>query len=155
MGRKAITIIGFAGMAVSLGILGVITHFYSTKAEFLVVAVPIFILFLIFYITEAVGPGSTDFVYPVELFPTEDRASAQGFGTSVSRIGAILGITTFPIIVESVGFSFSLFLFTGLSIMGLLATVFLGIETKGKSLEEINMIEEEGPKKVSSSADAK
>jgi len=155
LGRKAITIIGFTGMAVSLGILGVITHFYSTKAEFLVVAVPIFILFLIFYVTEAVGPGSTDFVYPVELFPTEDRASAQGFGTSVSRIGAILGITTFPIIVASVGFSFSLFLFTGLSIIGLLATVFLGIETKGKSLEEINMIEEEGPKTVSSTADAK
>ena len=145
IGRKAITIIGFTGMVISLGILGVITHFYSTKAEFLIVAVPILIFFLIFYITEAIGPGTTDFVYPVELFPTEDRATAQGFGTSVSRIGAILGITAFPIIVADVGFSTSLFFFAGLSIIGLLTTIFLGIETKGKSLEEINMIEEQEP----------
>ncbi len=142
LGRKAITIIGFSGMVVSLGILGIITHFYTTKSEFLLVAAPLFVLFLIFYITEAIGPGSTDFVYPVELFPTEDRATAQGFGTSVSRIGAILGITTFPIIVADVGFSASLFFFTGLSIIGLLATIFLATETKGKSLEEINHIEE-------------
>ncbi len=142
LGRRIITIIGFSGMVISLGILGIITHFYSTKAEFLIAGIPIFIMFLIFYITEAIGPGSTDFVYPVELFPTEDRATAQGFGTSVSRIGAILGITTFPFIVTDFGFSMSLFFFTGFSVIGLLATIFLATETKGKSLEEINAIEE-------------
>ncbi|KPV46045.1 MULTISPECIES: MFS transporter [Acidiplasma] len=138
IGRKGITIIGFSGMAISLGLLGIITFYMPNKSAFISAGIPIFVLFLVFYITEAIGPGSTDFVYPVELFPTEDRATAQGFGTSVSRIGAILGITTFPFIVTAYGFSASLFFFTSLSIIGLMATIFLGTETMGKSLEEIN-----------------
>ncbi|MCL4312091.1 MAG: sugar porter family MFS transporter [Candidatus Thermoplasmatota archaeon] len=142
IGRKGITIIGFSGMVVSLAALGIITFYVPNKSAFITDGVLIFAMFLIFYVTEAIGPGSTDFVYPIELFPTEDRATAQGFGTSVSRIGAILGITTFPFIVSIYGFSTSLFFFTGLSVIGLLATVFLATETKGKTLEEINEIEE-------------
>ena len=142
LGRKGITIIGFTGMVISLAALGVVTLHIPDKAAFITAGGIIFALFLVFYITEAIGPGATDFVYPVELFPTEDRATAQGFGTSVSRIGAILGITTFPFIVSDYGFSTSLFFFTTLSLIGLLATIFLGIETKGKSLEEINREEE-------------
>jgi putative MFS transporter len=142
IGRKGITILGFSGMVVSLAALGIVTYYVPNKSAFITDGALIFALFLIFYITEAIGPGSTDFVYPVELFPTEDRATAQGFGTSVSRIGAILGITTFPFIVTAYGFSTSLFFFTGLAVVGLLATVFLGTETKGKTLEEINAEEE-------------
>ena len=148
IGRKGITILGFSGMVVSLAALGMVTYYVPNKSAFVTDGALIFVLFLIFYITEAIGPGSTDFVYPVELFPTEDRATAQGFGTSVSRIGAILGITTFPFIVTAYGFSTSLFFFTGLAVVGLLATVFLGTETKGKTLEEINA-EEEHPEKAS------
>ena len=132
-------------MVVSLAALGIVTYYVPNKSAFITDGALIFALFLIFYITEAIGPGSTDFVYPVELFPTEDRATAQGFGTSVSRIGAILGITTFPFIVTAYGFSTSLFFFTGLAVVGLLATVFLGTETKGKTLEEINAEEEHSP----------
>ena len=142
IGRKGITIIGFSGMVISLLSLGIITFYVPDRSAFITDGILIFALFLIFYITEAIGPGSTDFVYPVELFPTEDRASAQGFGTSVSRIGAILGITTFPFIVSIYGFSTSLFFFTGLSVIGLLATIFLATETKGKTLEQVNEIEE-------------
>ncbi|MCL4453258.1 MFS transporter [Ferroplasma sp.] len=142
IGRKGITIIGFSGMVVSLAALGIVTYYVPNKTAFVTEGALIFVLFLIFYITEAIGPGSTDFVYPVELFPTEDRATAQGFGTSVSRIGAILGITTFPFIVTAYGFSGSLFFFTALAVIGLLATIFLGTETKGKTLEEINAEEE-------------
>lgn len=142
IGRKGITIIGFSGMTISLMGLGIITYYVPTKSAFITYGALIFTLFLVFYITESIGPGSTDFVYPIELFPTEDRSTAQGFGTSVSRIGAILGITTFPFIVTAYGFSTSLFFFMALAIIGLLATIFLGTETKGKTLEEINEIEE-------------
>ncbi|WMT50439.1 MAG: MFS transporter [Ferroplasma sp.] len=149
IGRKGITIIGFLGMVISLAALGIVTYYVPNKSAFITDGALIFALFLLFYITEAIGPGSTDFVYPVELFPTEDRATAQGFGTSVSRIGAILGITTFPFIVSAYGFSTSLFFFTALALIGLLATIFLGTETKGKTLEEINT-EEEHPGNTSS-----
>ncbi len=136
LGRKTITLIGFIGETVSLVALGVITHFVPTAALALSIAPVIFGMFLLFEITQAIGPGSTDFVYPLELFPTTERATAQGFGTSVSRLGAILGITTFPFIVASFGISSSLFFFGLFAVIGLLATIFLGVETKGRTLEQ-------------------
>jgi putative MFS transporter len=141
LGRKTITIIGFAGMFISLLVLGITTLFVP-KSGWLGYSYIIFPMFFLFEVTQAIGPGSTDFVYPIELFPTNDRATAQGFGTSVSRIGAILGVTTFPFIVLDYGISSSLFFFMGFSLLGFLATVFLATETRGKTLEQINQIEE-------------
>lgn len=136
LGRKTITIIGFAGTTVSLIALAGITHFVAKAALALTAAPAVFAMFLLFEVTQAVGPGSTNFVYPLELFPTSERATAQGLGTSVSRVGAILGITTFPFIVSSFGISSSLFFFAAFSIIGLLVTVLLGVETKGRTLEQ-------------------
>lgn len=137
LGRKIITIIGFSGMGISLAVLAIVTHFVPKAGLAVTVAPLVFIMFLVFEITQAIGPGSTDFVYPLELFPTSERATAVGFGTSVSRVGAILGITTFPFIVSAYGISTSLLFFTGFAAIGLLSTLFLGVETKGRSLEDI------------------
>lgn len=136
LGRKTITLIGFTGTTISLISLALITHFVPKDALAASAAPAIFGMFLLFEVTQAVGPGSTNFVYPLELFPTTERASAQGFGTSISRIGAVLGITTFPFIVSSFGISSSLFFFAAFSIIGLMATVFLGVETRGRTLED-------------------
>ena len=57
-------------MVISLLSLGIITFYVPDKSAFITDGILIFALFLIFYITAAIGPGSTDFVYPVELFPT-------------------------------------------------------------------------------------
>ena len=137
LGRKTITMVGFSGMAISLSVLAVITHFVSRAGLAATVAPMVFVMFLMFEVTQAIGPGSTDFVYPLELFPTSERSTAVGFGTSVSRVGAILGITTFPFIVASYGISTSLLFFMGFAVIGVLSTLFLGTETKGKTLEEI------------------
>lgn len=40
------------------------------------------------------------FVYPNEIFPTEIRAIAVGIGTSMSRIGAVVGTYLVPISIE-------------------------------------------------------
>ena len=41
--------------------------------------------------------------YPGNAAIPKIRAAGQGFGTSVSRIGAILGLTAFPAIVAMAG----------------------------------------------------
>lgn len=139
LGRKMITMIGFAGMSFSLLILSIIA-FVLPKSAFSVgyAAVLVLTMFVIFEVTQTLGPGGTDFVYPQEIFPTSIRATGQGFGTSFSRIGAILGLTVFPILVSVSGLGLGLLFFFAFSVIGLLATLFLGIETMGKSLEEIN-----------------
>ncbi len=135
LGRRLITIIGFTGTTASLVILGIVTYFVPKFSIDAAIAPIIFGTFLVFELIQNVGPGTTDFVYPIELFPTSERATAQGFGTSVSRVGAVLGITTFPFIVLSFGISGSLFFFGAFALIGLLVTILLAPETGGKSLE--------------------
>jgi len=139
LGRKMITMIGFAGMSFSLLILAIVALVLPTSAFSVgYAAVLVLTMFIIFEVTQTLGPGGTDFVYPQEIFPTSIRATGQGFGTSFSRIGAILGLTAFPVLVSISGLGLGLLFFFAFSVLGLLATLFLGIETMGKTLEQIN-----------------
>lgn len=137
-GRKPVTILGFSGMSISLLVLSLIA-ISAPKEAFTAggFAVTIVAMYILFQLTQTWGPGGTDFIFPQELFPTSIRATGQGWGTSVSRIGAILGLVGFPQIVAAAGLGYGLLLFFGFSVVGLLATIFLGTETRGRTLEEI------------------
>ncbi|SDN26413.1 MFS transporter, putative metabolite transport protein [Streptomyces sp. cf386] len=74
-------------------------------------------------------------VYPSELFPTGVRATANGFATGASRIGAAIGTWGAPVVL---GHSTRLAMFLGALICGLgwLVSYRLAPETSGKSLAE-------------------
>lgn len=129
-GRKKVTAIGFAGMAFTL----VAAYFILVYAQSIAIFVALFILF---EISQEFGPGITNSIYPQELFPTSIRATAQGLGTTVSRVGALVGIALFSIISDIFGFGAGMLLLAVMSFLGLAVTVVLGVETKGKSLEEL------------------
>ena len=137
-GRKAITILGFSGMSVALIVLSLIA-ITTPKSAFTagVLGGVIVSMYILFELTQTLGPGGTDFVYPQELFPTNIRATGQGWGTSVSRIGAILGLVGFPEIVAAAGLGYGLLFFFIFAIIGLLSTILLAPETRDKSLEEL------------------
>ncbi len=137
-GRKTVTILGFAGMTLSLLVLTIVA-INIPRSAFAVgrYAITIVCMYALFQLTQTWGPGGTDFIFPQELFPTSIRATGQGWGTSVSRIGAILGLIGFPQLLAFAGLGYGLVLFLVFSVVGLLATVFLGVETKGRALEEI------------------
>ncbi len=137
-GRKPVTILGFAGMFISLLVLALIAMKTPTGA-FAVGATGVVIasMYILFELTQSWGMGSTDFVYGQELFPVSIRATGQGWGTSISRIGAILGLTTFPTIVALYGLGYGLLFFAIAGLLGLLLTIFMAPETKGKTLEEL------------------
>lgn len=141
-GRKAITILGFSGMAITLLVLSIVA-IRVPKSAFTVgiFGTIIIAMYVLFELTQTWGPGSTDFVFPQELYPTSIRATGQGWGTSVSRVGAILGLVGFPELVVFAGLGYGLLLFFVFAVIGLLATVFLGIETKGRTLEEVEEAE--------------
>ncbi len=137
-GRKPVTILGFAGMFVSLLVLALVAMYVPTDAFAVgTTAIIIASMYILFELTQSWGMGSTDFVYGQELFPTSIRATGQGWGTSISRIGAILGLTSFPTIVALYGLGYGLLFFAVAGFLGLLLTVFMAPETKGKSLEEL------------------
>ncbi len=132
-GRKTVTVIGFAGMFVTLLVAALVIA-YVPSILFIIV------LFIIFEISQEFGPGITNSIYPQELYPTKIRATAQGFGTTISRIGAVTGIFIFSAVTTSFGLASGIFMLSLLSLTGLIITLVLGIETKGKSLEELTAV---------------
>ncbi|MCW6169098.1 MAG: sugar porter family MFS transporter [Thermoplasmatales archaeon] len=130
-GRKSLTMIGFAGMVITLMLAAILFHYYP-------IVIYIVLLFVVFEISQELGPGITNSVYPQELYPTEIRSTAQGFGTTISRVGALFGIFVFAFVSDAYGISIGLILLAIISAVGLIVTLSLGKETAGKSLEELS-----------------
>jgi putative MFS transporter len=131
LGRRVNIIIGFSGMTLCLVILALLGGEASNVW---------LLVFLIgsTIIATTIGPGTLNLLYPNELFPTAIRARAVGLGTAFSRIGSVLGVLVFPVMISAWGLGNALWLFVVLAGCGLLICIFLAPETKGKSLEELN-----------------
>ncbi|MGC8569338.1 MAG: MFS transporter, partial [Nitrososphaeria archaeon] len=86
LGRRIPTVVGFAAMVLVLLLLVPLVRISPYML------LPLFIV----YVSLEQWPGGLlSFAYSVELFPTSVRGFAQGLATSVSRIGAIVGIFAF------------------------------------------------------------
>ncbi len=87
----------------------------------------------------ALASGASSFlevVYPNELFPTEIRATAVGFGTAISRVGSAASTYLMPVAIISFGAAGALLIGAGISLVGLVATFLLAPETANRSLSE-------------------
>ena len=78
-------------------------------------------------------------IYPSELFPTGVRATANGFATGASRVGAAIGVYGAP---HLLAYSVQLTMLVGAGVAGLgwLVTVLLAPETNGKLLTESSAV---------------
>jgi putative MFS transporter len=125
IGRKALLIYSFAGIAVIWGMAG------------LVPGLPLMVTFLAVCLFAFLS-GSSNFleiVIPNELFPTQVRATAVGIGTAASRIGAAIAVYLMPFLLIH-GIHWVLLAGAAISVVGLVVTLTLGEETAGRSLNE-------------------
>ncbi|BDB98430.1 MFS transporter [Saccharolobus caldissimus] len=125
LGRRVVLLVGLGSMALLL-ILGGLIKVTGT------LLVPYFMSF----VALEQWAGAVTLFYPTELFPTSVRSSGQGFATSVSRIGAVLGVTYFPTMTKLLGFSASLLVFGIICTLAFIISLLMAKETKKKSLEE-------------------
>lgn len=129
IGRRPLLITSFTGLTIALVVLALVLE---PTLAFLIILISVAVLFA------NSGGGILNFVYPSELFPTALRASGNGLATSVSRIGSILGVLVFPNMVAAWGDNSALWFFAVIGLAGLLITLTLAPETKGRTLEEIS-----------------
>ena len=121
---------GFAGMVI--GMLVLVLHEVIGGTSNIIV----FAGFILFNITMNMGPNSTTFMLPAELYPTKLRATGGGFAASFAKIGASIGIFFLPGVKAALGITTILLIMAGCALVGFLITIIFGIRTKGKSLEE-------------------
>lgn len=130
IGRRPNMILGFVIMSVALLILALSGGKAALWAVVTLVGLTI--------LGTQIGPGTLNLLYPTELFPTDIRASAVGLGTAVSRIGSILGVLLFPQLVASWGLANALWMFVAVAVLGVVVSVAMAPETRGRTLEEIS-----------------
>lgn len=130
VGRRPLLIGSLAFMAVGLVILGV----FPTA--------PVIVVILAFglYAFFSGGPGILQWLYPNELFPTAVRASAVGIAISISRVGTIVSTYGTPLMLEQFGVGPTMLAAAALVVLGLVLSIFMAPETRGKSLAETSKV---------------
>lgn len=130
LGRRPLLIGSLFFMAIGLVILGL---FPDAPVWVVIIAFGIYAFF-------SGGPGILQWLYPNELFPTYVRASAVGVSISISRIGTIISTYGTPIFLEAFGVGPTMLVAAGLVILGLVLSIFMAPETRGKSLQESSLL---------------
>jgi len=126
IGRRPLIIWSFFFMTLGLGVIGL----YPNAPAGVVIAG--FLVYAFF----SGGPSILDWIYPNELFPTDVRATAVGFATGVSRIGAAIGTFFLPMALKAFGAGPTMLASTGITLLGFIVCLFWAPETKGLTLRE-------------------
>jgi sugar porter (SP) family MFS transporter len=137
-GRKPLLLIGNIIMAITLGLTGWVVLNVHDQNTLGTLTVVLLVLYLAGY---ELGWGAIVWVMMAEVFPLKARGAGMGVGAVV--LWAATGIVTavFPIMSDNnhLGLGKSMFVFAGINVVLLVLTRWLVPETKGRSLEQIEL----------------
>jgi putative MFS transporter len=128
LGRRKSFILGFVGGAVPLLLLSYLGIGMGAKSVMLMSAgANVFLSFVLAGL----------YVYAPEIYPTRMRALGAGAMSAWLRMGSIIGPLMVGWLLPRAGSDGVFLLFGGAALVGGLAMLLFGIETKGRSLEDI------------------
>jgi MFS family permease len=130
-GRRSIQILGFGMMALMFLLIGIIPSVTTVAFQFV-------LLYGISYFFTEFGPNTTTFIYPAEIFPVEVRTTGHGISAGAGKMGAFAGAFLFPdMLASSLGVRGAEIVAGVVAAAGMLLTIALLPEPKGKTLEEL------------------
>lgn len=133
VGRRTLMLVGSVGLILSLVLVAV--TFYSGRLDSF--AIPLYIMaFIAFF---AFSQGAVIWVFISEIFPNAVRAKGQTLGSSTHWIMAAVIAFCFPYLAERLGGTVTFSFFAAMMVLQLLFVWWLMPETKGKSLEQIEV----------------
>ncbi|KLU59513.1 putative niacin/nicotinamide transporter NaiP [Peptococcaceae bacterium CEB3] len=126
IGRKGTVALMLIGSAAS-------AYFYGTATN--ITTLIIFGLCMQFFMF---GMWSAIYAYTPELYPTRARATGAGFASAVGRLGSLLGPAIVGVVLPKSGHA-GIFTLGAISfVIAAVIVLILGVETKGRVLEEIS-----------------
>jgi putative MFS transporter len=78
-------------------------------------------------------------VYPPEMFPTEIRATAMGFASGGSRVGAAIGTFLLPIGIANIGMGPTMLFGAGVCLIGAIVSYLWAPETGHLTIDEASL----------------
>jgi sugar porter (SP) family MFS transporter len=137
-GRKPLLLIGNVIMVITLVMTGWTVLYVHNKNTLGALTLTFLVLYLVGY---ELGWGAVVWIMMAEVFPLRSRAA--GMGVSAVVLWASTGIVTavFPIMSDKnhLGIGHSMWVFAGINAVLFLLTLWLVPETKGRSLEQIEL----------------
>ncbi len=133
-GRRPLLLTGIAGMAVSLGVLGLAFHLRSGPGTLAWVAVITLMAYVAFF---AISLGPIFWLMISEIYPLKIRGLAQGTAAGTNWSFNLLVSITFLSLLQAMGATWTFWLYGVLAIAAWFFSYFLVPETKGRTLEEI------------------
>lgn len=133
VGRRRLYLIGTAGAMISLFLTGLCFYFNYTTSIWLMICV------LLFLASFAFSIGPLKFVVASEIFPNKIRGRAMAISIMTMWVSdTIVGQLT-PIALREVGTAYTFWFFSFFCLAGLIFIYKFLPETKGKSLEEVQL----------------
>ena len=127
VGKVVLQITGFVAMAVGLCVLALASSLSTGgKGNIGLVLVG----FAVFNIFMNMGPNSTTFVMPADVYETKVRAAGSGLAASAGKCGAALGALLFPTLQSGLGLPWTLALISGGCLIAAVVTFTLRREAK-------------------------
>lgn len=84
------------------------------------------------------GMWSVLYAYTPELYPTRTRATGSGFASSIGRLGSLAGPYAIGVLLPVWGQAGAFTLGAASFVIAAISVLLLGVETKGKALEEVS-----------------
>ncbi|XP_061342385.1 probable polyol transporter 3 [Gastrolobium bilobum] len=141
VGRRRLLLISTGGMVFGLTVLGFSLTMEEKSHEKLTWALTLSIVatytFVAFF---NIGLGPVTWVYSSEIFPLKLRAQGASIGVAVNRVMNAAVSMSFISIYKAITIGGSFFMFAGISVLAWLFFYFFLPETKGKALEEMEMV---------------
>ncbi|MGD0720047.1 MAG: sugar porter family MFS transporter [Roseiarcus sp.] len=134
VGRRPILLGGFAAMAISLGVLGILLHIGADDIAMRLFAV---VMLLIFIVAFAVSAGPLIWVLCSEVQPIEGRDFGIAISTFTNWTANFVVGVTFLSMLTGLGSGATFGVYAAMNAAFVLITIFFVPETKGITLEAI------------------
>jgi sugar porter (SP) family MFS transporter len=136
VGRRPLLLIGLIGMIISLAILGIAFVLPGLSTSLGLLAV---ISLMLYVGSFAIGLGPVFWLMISEIYPLRIRGRAMSTATIVNWGTNLVVAITFLSLIQLIGTPGTFWLYSTIGIIAWVFVYFLVPETKGKSLEEIEM----------------
>jgi PHS family inorganic phosphate transporter-like MFS transporter len=137
LGRRWLQAVGFGVMGLSFLLIAVFYHPLIASYLWLFIA----IYATTFFFTN-MGPNTTTFVIPSEVFPTKFRSTGHGLSAASGKLGAAIATFFFSGFVLAYGLPWMLALLGGVALLGLIITLIFTPEPAGRTLEDVSREDE-------------
>jgi sugar porter (SP) family MFS transporter len=134
MGRRPLLLTGIAGMAISLGALGLVFRGAQPGQSSATLAVAGMMVYVASF---AISLGPMFWLLISEIYPLKIRSSAQGVAAAFNWAANLLVSLTFLTLVQAMGASWTFWLYGICAVLAGLFSYWQVPETKGRTLEEI------------------